>query len=138
MFTQPNAEQKIVEFDPDGNPVETWIKVRPDLWNMFATEKQAESIKAKVIAICPDAQLMDGLNLDIWIPVRYLDDTTKIWVYKGSIKGADGNVRGLDEYAGCLRDRGIKPNPFVDGVGGPDLIAVPITVDLVQCKWGKV
>ena len=131
MFTQPNAEYKTVQFDENGNPIETWIPIPPNLWPFFSTESQATNLGAKVRGICPNAQLLDGLNLDLWIPVRYLDKITKIWVYKGSI-----GDRGLDEFAGSLWDRQFKPNPFVDGVGGPNLIAVPITTDLVQCKWG--
>lgn len=136
MFTQPNAEQKVVDFDEQGNPVESWIPIRPSLWSYFSTKEQAESIQAKVTSVCPNASLIDGLNVDLFIPVRYLDDTTKIWVYKGTITGADGNVRGLDEYAGSLWDRQTQPNPFIDGVGGPNLIVKDITTDLVELKWG--
>jgi hypothetical protein len=132
MFTQPNAEQKVVEFDPEGNPVESWVPVRESLWPYFSTKDQATTLETAVKKICPSAVLVDGLNLDLWIPVRYLDAFTKIWVYKGMI-----GERGMDEYAGSLWDRQFRPNPFVDQSGGPNLIATPITTDLVQLKWGQ-
>ena len=136
MFTQPNAEYKVTSFDDNGNPIDTWVPVPANLWPYFSTKDQATTLLPKVQGVCPNVQLLDGLGLDLFIPVRYLDATTKIWVYKGTVQTGGFN-RGLDEYTGSLWDRQFKPNPFVDGIGGPNLIAVPITTDLVQLKWGQ-
>jgi hypothetical protein len=136
MFTQPNAEQKVTTFDDNGNPIDTWIPIRPDLWPFFSTQDQATSLMSKFMALAPNVKLLDGLGLDWFIPVRYLDLTTKLWVFKGVVP-SPSYIRGLDEFAGSIYDRQFKPNPFIDGVGGPNLLAVPITTDLVQCKWGQ-
>lgn len=142
MFTQPQAEYKTTQFDEQGNVTETWIPVPRNLWDYFATQKQAEKLlTANVKPVVADAELMDGLNLDLFIPVRYTGDgTDKIWVIKGT-RVIGGLTWSIDEYAGSLCDRRIKPNPFVDGHGGPSLIPVPITVDgvstgIAQLKWG--
>ena len=126
MFTAPNAQY-------NGGPVP------PNLWPFFSTKSQAETLLTLVKSIAPDVVLVDGLGLDLWIPVTYLDEDTKIWVFKGAVPSTNPNnpALGLDEFAGSLWDRQTKPNPFVDGVGGKTLIATAITTDLVQLKWGK-
>lgn len=146
MFTAPNAEYKVTEFDDQGNSVETWIPMPQNLWDYFATEEQAQKLLTdKVKPVCSNAELFDGLNLDLFIPVRYLDKVTKIWVVKGTVvishTANSQTTWAIDEYVGSLCDRQIKPNPFVDGQGGPNLIPVPITVDgestgIAQLKWG--
>ncbi len=150
MFSQPNAEYMTTEWNEQGQPVETWGPVPQNLWDYFSTESQAtELLRKKVLPIpgMTGVQLLDGLGLDLFIPVRYLDDTTKIWVVKGiwttNFTPNSTTPCAVDEYVGSLCDREIKPNPFVDGVGGPNLIPVPISVDgqftgLAQLKWGKI
>lgn len=147
MFSQPNAEVMTTSWNEQGQPIETWGPVPQGLWDYFSTQEQAEKLlKENVLPVVKNATLMDGLNLDLFIPVRYLDETTKIWVVKGTwatnLTLNSTTTCAIDEYAGSLCDRQIKPNPFVDGTGGPNLIPVPITVDgqftgLAQLKWGK-
>ncbi len=142
MFSQPQAEYKTVSFDEQGNPIETWGLVPQNLWNYFATEAQAKNLLAMYVKpVVATAELFDGLGLDLFIPVRYTGDKTdKIWVIKGTTS-LQSQPWSIDEYAGSLCDRRIKPNPFVDGVGGFNLIPLPITVDgvstgIAQLKWG--
>lgn len=151
MFTQPPAEQEVTTFDEaTGKSVTAWVPVLESLWTYFATSAQADQILAKAQNLVAGAVLIDGLGTDIFIPVRYLTgdqnpSNVKMWVLKGTFREINGTIDGIDEWAGNLYDRSIKPNPFVDNhggtLGGPDLIATPITVDgvstgLAQLSWG--
>lgn len=142
MFTQPQAEYKTTSFDEQGNPTDTWAPVPRNLWDYFSTQEQAQILlQNHVKPIAADSIVLDGLNVDLFIPVRYVGDKTeRIWVIKGTVQ-LQQQTWSIDEYAGSLCDRRIKPNPFVDGSGGPTLIPVPITVDgvstgIAQLKWG--
>ena len=125
MFTQPSARGN------DGQPVPR------NLWPFFSTSSQATTILGVVKALSPDAQIFDGLYMDVFIPVQYADEDCKIWVIKGTVTNPNGGPPlAIDEFVGSLWDRQFRPNPFVDRPG-KTLLATPIAPDLAQLSWGK-
>jgi len=144
MFTQPNALYTAYGPDLNGNIIAVEVPVPRNLWGFFSTKDQADTMLPFVKKVSPDAEIFDGLNLDLFIPVTYLDETTKIWVFKGTAKDPAGNVHAVDELAGSLSDRFVKPNVFVDShvdrpAGEKTKVLVPawITTDLAELHWTK-
>lgn len=144
MLTQPSAKIQTTSFDPNGQPVETWAPIPRNLWQNFSTEAQAQSALAAVQKLSPNAYLYDGLNVDAWIPVEYVDDgtNTKIWSIGGTYQASpSGPAMAIDEYAGDLFDRKVHPNPFYDKPPCVNIHAYPVMIDgvsagIVDLYWG--
>lgn len=132
MFKQPPAEKLETSFTANGI-TSAWVPVDRSIWGYFCTEEQGKMLLAKVTPLASDAQLLDGLGYDLFVPVRYLDDTTKMWVIVGTLP----NGAVINEYAGKLYDRMLRPNPADGSNWGPNLAAIPLFPDLAQLQWVK-
>ena len=128
MLSYPIGVQELLGYPAMPGPV------LPGAWLNFCYKTQAEQMLAKVQESFPGCSisLVDASeNPFVW-------NTTdpalvpRIWI----IQGNDGSGNVISELAGFLIDRQTKPNPFVDGSGGPNLKA-KVFYGIAQLYWGN-
>ncbi len=115
MLTRPvNVEQR--------NPVTGDVfPVRPPDWKYLCTKADAEVLLGK-LAATPGASvsLVDADPTQLYFVIE-ADDAPRNYEIQGSIQVDKDTIIMVEETAGWLFDRQVKPEPFVDGKGGPNL-----------------
>jgi hypothetical protein len=120
----------------DGSLVQFWAPVPPNLWLYFANVPECalvrENLKGDDVDEQPD--IIDGLGVALFIPVKYLSETERMWLTYGETLKPDGAKRVYEEWVGGLADRRVNPLP---GEGGDVLVAHEITPEWVELEWAS-
>jgi hypothetical protein len=95
--------------------------VRPPDWKYLCPQADAQALLAKVSAI-PGASvtLVDADPTEVYFVID-ADDAPRNYEIHGVIEVDKNTTINVDETVGWLFDRQVKPEPFVDGKGGPNL-----------------
>lgn len=134
MTTQPPATQG---HGPDGR-----LPVQQSIWNYFGEVNDCAGVFNRVLALCPDATMYDGLA-DTGTDIEYDDpkQTVKIWKTQGNFSNPDGSgTLHVNEFLADLFDRYVTPsaadpNGAHGGLGGPYLVVRDIDGETGELHW---
>jgi hypothetical protein len=123
-------------------------------WYMLSTQAQAQQVLALAQRNFPKSQLqlVDG-SLDgeaiFFLPPNPNPQGITVWLIKGSVPGPNGSTLTMDDYAGDVWDRGpldqgfgglpgtVDTNGAYGGIGGENLVYMPISSGLAEFKWSE-